>query len=135
MLSRNIIGPECFVGTDAETFLRNYEISPVSSKPLVPHWVAQSFGLKSKFCLQFFTFKKKKRFKKLRLAENAFNFVDNLSDSSNLDEKFLSKHCINSSAHSPNEFALDWQLQTLENFAIQLEWKWTRMTGIRQFHD
>jgi hypothetical protein len=34
------------------------------------------------------------------------------------DEKFLPEHSINSSAHSPNEFALNWQSQKLVNFAF-----------------
>jgi hypothetical protein len=54
MLSQNIMGPdECIAstgidyvaGTDVETILRNYEISPVSTKPTVPFWVAQPFAL------------------------------------------------------------------------------------------
>jgi hypothetical protein len=53
-----------------------------------------------------------------------------IPQSSNLDDKFLAKHSIDSSAQSPDEFALDWQLQTLENFAVQLEWKWTTIKHI-----
>jgi hypothetical protein len=43
----------------------------------------------------------------------------------NLDEKFLSEHPINSSAHSPNEFLLNWKLQELVHFAIHFKWKST----------
>jgi hypothetical protein len=48
----------------------------------------------------------------------------------NLDEKLLAKY---SSAQSPDEFSLNWQLQAFEDLAIQFQWK--RTTRRSQIHN
>jgi hypothetical protein len=58
-----------------------------------------------------------------------FIFYENLK---NLCEEFVTEHCIKIPSQSPNEFASSWQIEAIEDLAIQFGWQFAMATRRRQ---